>query len=298
MTVVILGGTGMLGSMLVRVLNELPVPVYASFHDGSKERPKADSVHWFMFNAGGRLPPSIESGLGPGDWIVNAIGLIPHRGLGRRRDAIQVNASFPYELIRYTERRVRVLQIATDCVFLGNKGAYVEDDPHDAVTVYGKTKSLGEVDAPGFHHLRCSIVGPELNNKLSLLEWVLSHDPDSEIMGYSNHLWNGITTLAFAKIVEHVIADDVGLPRVQHIVPKHPVSKRALVQAIATHYGLGARVIPCETPGGVRDMTLSTENGALNDRLWRGAGYDGPPGMDELIQETAAFDRRGTRVSA
>ena len=287
--IVILGGTGMLGSMLVRVFSKLPVPLYASFRDGTKIRPDAP-CKWFMFQAGTAFPPSLEGLLGPGDWILNAAGSIPHREEGGRA-LIQANALLPYDLVRYTERGVRVLQIATDCVFSGECGAYVETDRHDSMYAYGKAKSLGEVRAPRFHHLRCSIVGPELNNKLSLLEWVRSHEPGSEVRGYSNHLWNGITTLAFAKIAAAIVSGDGKLGYLQHVVPRHPASKRALVTAISKHFGLGLKVLPVEDPKtGHRDMTLGTDDPILNESLWVAAGYKGVPGIEELIQELAEFD--------
>ena len=41
-----------------------------------------------------------------------------------------------------------ILQIATDCVYSGATGGYTESSSHDALDVYGKTKSLGEVALP------------------------------------------------------------------------------------------------------------------------------------------------------
>ena len=75
--------------------------------------------------------------------------------------ALRVNGLFPHILARAAERSgCRVLQIATDCVYAGTIGNYREAAPHDALDVYGKTKSLGEVNSAAVHHLRCSIIGP------------------------------------------------------------------------------------------------------------------------------------------
>src|SRR5436190_133310 len=74
--------------------------------------------------------------------------------------AVDVNARLPHllgELARGAD--ARILQIATDCVYSGSRGEYVESDPHDALDVYGKTKSLGESFQETVHHLRCSIIG-------------------------------------------------------------------------------------------------------------------------------------------
>ncbi|MEC7900574.1 MAG: proline dehydrogenase family protein, partial [Acidobacteriota bacterium] len=44
------------------------------------------------------------------------------------------------------------------------KGAYKENDSHDAIDVYGKTKSLGEIKSENFFNIRCSIIGKEIKN--------------------------------------------------------------------------------------------------------------------------------------
>ena len=46
--------------------------------------------------------------------------------------------------------------------------------------------------------IKTSIIGPELNSKASMLCWFLSNEDGSQINGYSNHMWNGITTFSFA----------------------------------------------------------------------------------------------------
>ena len=43
-----------------------------------------------------------------------------------------------------------------------------------------------------------------------LLEWVLNHPKGSVLNGYSHHIWNGVTTLQFAKICKAVIENDKG----------------------------------------------------------------------------------------
>jgi dTDP-4-dehydrorhamnose reductase len=61
----------------------------------------------------------------------------------------------------------KVIQIATDCVFSGSNGSYLETDPHDATDVYGKTKSDGEIESSAVMQLRCSIIGRENKGKKS-----------------------------------------------------------------------------------------------------------------------------------
>ena len=48
--------------------------------------------------------------------------------------------------------------------FLEIKNPYIETDEKDGMSIYGKTKSLGEVIDKKNLTLRTSVVGPELNN--------------------------------------------------------------------------------------------------------------------------------------
>ena len=90
-------------------------------------------------------------------------------------------------------------------MYSGNKGNYTETDIHDPVDIYGKSKSLGEVVSDNFLNIRCSIIGPELNNKSSLLEWFLAINESEAVNGYNHHFWNGVTTLQFAQLCERII---------------------------------------------------------------------------------------------
>lgn len=247
---IILGNTGMLGSMV------------SNTWDGD-----FISLNREMFDA--ENPQELKA-----DNIVNCIGVIKPYCDDIER-AIKVNALFPHQLPAGT------IQIATDCVYSGDKGNYVETDLHDATDVYGKTKSLGE--APHLKNLRCSIIGPEEKNHISLLDWFLSQDKAN---GFTNHKWNGITTLAFSKIVQGVIKNNIELPSLQHIVPADVVTKAELLRIIARAYGKNTPITDAQADV-VIDRTLSTNNPDLNKLLWESAGYDHIPTIEELVIEMA-----------
>src|SRR5213076_2163354 len=102
----------------------------------------------------------------------------------------------------------RVLHISTDGVFAGAAGACAEDAPHDCPDVYGKTKSLGEVTAREVLTLRCSIVGPDPSARRGLLEWFLGLPDGMEVTGYTDSLWNGVTSLQLANLCQRIIQQD------------------------------------------------------------------------------------------
>lgn len=253
--ILVLGATGMLGSMVSEML-ELDLRTLS--------RPEFNAEYDYLL-AGDDI-----------DRIINCIGLIkPYCDDVQR--AIRVNALFPYDLPPGT------IQIATDCVYSGKKGNYSETDLHDAEDVYGKTKSLGE--AAHLNNLRCSIIGPERKNHLSLLDWFLSQEVES-VNGFTNHLWNGITTLHFARICTGIIKEQIELPNLQHIVPADKVTKAELLEIIAEAYNKPINIKPVEADTTV-DRTLTTNDPSLNRTIWQAAGYSEPPTIKQMIKELA-----------
>ncbi len=176
------------------------------------------------------------------DYFVNCIGLTTHNidesDPESARAANLLNAEFPKLLAEFSSTAgTKVIQIATDCVFSGAKGKYLETDLHDAQDVYGTTKSKGEVSSPALMHLRSSIIGRELKGKKSLLEWVNGQQKGASIPGFTDRLWNGVATTAFSKVVAGVIREGTFKPGVWHLIPANALTKAELVEAIARALG-------------------------------------------------------------
>lgn len=287
--VIVLGGTGMLGSLVLETLQEAQgIQVIGT----TRAAPPGDAFTWRVLEARQTDASELERILERADWVINCIGLIKHRMTeDDQRDvvpALEVNALFPHSLAEVARRQgCRVLQIATDCVYSGCKGRYLETDPHDALDVYGKTKSLGEVRAPGFHNLRCSIIGPEKRNSLSLLEWFLSQPKGARVRGFTNHRWNGVTTLHFARVCAGIIRSGLELPSLAHLVPADTASKAQMLHAFAVEFGRSdLRIDDCQAPMAI-DRTLTTLVPTLNKELWKAGGYLEPPTIAQMIGELA-----------
>lgn len=234
----------------------------------------------------------IKKAIKGANWVINAIGItkpfIKEDGAFEINRAIEVNSHFPHHLAQAAkDTRAKVIQIATDCVYSGQKGRYVESDIHDAYDVYGKTKSLGEVYADNFFNLRCSIVGPEPEEQKFLLEWFLNQPKKAKVEGFKNHHWNGITTLHFARICRGIIENSIALPHIQHIIPGDSVTKAGLLTIFAKEFRRRDIKIHEKKAGVLVNRTLSTNNEKLNRRLWKMAGYKMPPKISEMIRELA-----------
>jgi dTDP-4-dehydrorhamnose reductase len=295
-TVVVLGGTGMLGAMTTAVFaRESDFNVVASVRDRKLGVFTHQPVQVRRFDAWAATVDDCRAAISGASWAVNCIGitkpLIAEDDPFKVERAIRVNALFPHTLAKAAEAEgVRVVQIATDCVFSGAHGNYREDSQHDALDVYGKTKSLGEVSSPNVRHLRVSVIGPEPKEHKFLLDWFLSQPRAAAVNGFTNHDWNGVTTLHYARIVLGIIRNDTELPKVHHLVPSGHVTKAAMLRAFAQAFDRRDIAIKDVTAGTVIDRTLATHNDVLNTSLWARAGYAPAPTVEQMIEEMANFN--------
>jgi len=297
--VLVLGGTGMLGSMVADVLSRDPeLHVRATARDAGLARrfaERASRVEWSLYDAAMDDERQLEITVNGAAWVVNCIGLTKpyaHDGNAAEvRRAIRINSEFPFELAAVVARReAKVIQIATDCVYSGRQGGYSESAVHDALDVYGKTKSLGEVPSPLFRLLRASIIGPEPKAFVFLLEWFRRQAAGAQVRGFVHHLWNGVTTLHFARLALGIIHHDSAPAALCHVLPAAPVSKAELLGTFAKSFGRGDIAIEPVAAGTAVDRTLATDDPARNRALWEAAGYDEPPTIPQMLDELAAFD--------
>ncbi len=235
--VLVLGSTGMLGHMVVRLLSR-----EASLTVDRTQRTSSSEPNWFDAEMGYQDLRILFEKRGVYQYIINCVG-VTNAGINEGepisvRRAIKVNAVFPQELATFAaEVGARVIHISTDGVFAGTADAYLEDAAHDCTDIYGKTKSLGEVRTPAFLTIRCSIIGPDPIGKRGLIEWFRAQPDGSEIMGYTDHLWNGVTTYQFAELCQKIIIGDRfdsirEESSVHHFCPNQPVSKYELLEIL------------------------------------------------------------------
>jgi len=148
----------------------------------------------------------------------------------------------------------KYIHIATDCVFSGKDGNYSEASEHDAEDIYGITKSLGEDESMCI--IRTSIIGEEIRNKNSLIEWVIKQKGKT-IDGYENVFWNGVTCLQLAKIIKQVIEQELLWEGIRHISSPDIVSKCQLCKYINDIYDLGITILSVDFPK--KYMTIGSQ---------------------------------------
>ncbi len=287
--VMILGGTGMLGSAVVKEFSGFDGRLLVSSRTG--QNPALDhAIEQISLDAKKVSVRDALKSLDRGDYVINCIGVIKseidEQSESSKENATQVNTEFPRRLSAEAESRgIRVIQIATDCAFSGKTGKYSESSPHDAFDHYGITKSRGEVLSEAMMHLRVSIIGPETRGHTSLYDWVSLQPRDAQITGYVNHRWNGIPAKHFGKLARGIVQAGTFSPGVHHVIPRDEVNKCELVTLIAQHAKrTDIQIMPGPASDDI-DRTLATNNPDFNGRLWADAGYPTPPTIAELVAE-------------
>lgn len=285
----------MLGSTLSLVLASNSNLQVTSTVRGDKDfKTMPNSINWIKFDLNQFTVSSLSNLLQQYDYVVNCLGYIKQRS-GKcttflSSEMFSSNSVFPL-VIDYLSGHLdfKVYQIGTDCVFDGKKGFYSEKSEITGMDDYGLSKALMENRLNNSMVLRCSIIGPEFRNKLSLLEWFLNQPNKAILNGFTNHYWNGISTYHFAKIINGCLDFDEQRNGTFHIIPQDAVSKYQLLCLVREIFDRqDIQIIPYEDLISV-NRVLQTKFAKENLRFWSQAGYKEPPSIKTIIEECRGF---------
>lgn len=184
------------------------------------------------------------------DYIVNGIGKIPQKKPVADTEYTSLNTDLPLLL---DTLGIRVVHPTTDCEFKGDippGTTYSRTALRDADDAYGlsKAKASAWLEANGQNTkiIRTSIIGHEETTTLSLLDWFLSQEGSTR--GYTNHFWNGLTTLQWAKECERIMADWDSFPTLNQRGTATHYSKFDVITLAKAVYHKDIEIIPFETP--------------------------------------------------
>ena len=272
MRILVLGGEGMLGHKMFQLLGQRFGDVHCTIY-GAKTEPLYSRTGLY---GGGAVLERVDAsklealrelldGLRP-DVVVNCIGIVKQRPEAHEYiPSIMLNSLLPHFIAATClPWGGRLIHFSTDCVFTGNDGGYTEESPSDAEDLYGKSKFLGETPNTGNAlTLRTSIIGRELFNFQSLLEWFLAQNHGT-IRGYSRVLYSGVTTNQMARVVGDVIERFPGLSGLCQVTST-TISKHDLLRELREAFGLDMEIIP--------------EDETLSDRSMIGAKFQAATGF-------------------
>jgi dTDP-4-dehydrorhamnose reductase len=174
------------------------------------------------------------------DVIINCIGLLKP-AITSYQEAIIINKNFPLALDAISKNvGCNLINFSSDCVFTGAKGNYIETDECDALDYYGLTKRQDEITSTV---MRLSFIGEERYNKRGFLEFAL-RNKGGAVQGYSNCLWNGLTSLEIAKLIDKMIRKDgtTFWSGVRHVFSNQVISKFELLKIVNKIYKLNLTI--------------------------------------------------------
>ncbi|NBR60038.1 MAG: NAD-dependent epimerase/dehydratase family protein [Actinobacteria bacterium] len=250
-TIIILGANGMLGRYIY---------TFFSKKESYKVIPITRNEFDVLKNSIGFLENMLKYELNTKTLVINCIGKIPQRcreqdKLSQKREYYAINSIFPHNLWNLCKKyKCKMIHPTTDCVYSGMKSNYNEYDVPDEIDDYGMSKSLG--DNLECTVIRTSIIGREIHNRVSLLEWLISKK-NEEIDGYDHHIWNGITCLEYCKLIQYLIDSNNFWIGIRHIKSPVPKSKYELAHIINKTYDLNLKINRVIGPGKI-DKTLNS----------------------------------------
>ncbi len=272
--IVVLGGAGMLGHKMFQTLRQSYPGTLCTVRGDMRSFPfsqvdllQGNDVITLVDVADFARLEAILSALQP-EFVINCVGVIKQRSAASDSvPSITINSLLPHKLSEMAARwGGRVIHFSTDCVFSGSRGQYLESDQSDAEDLYGKSKFLGEVATANALTLRTSIIGRELTEHRSLLDWFLSRN-HSSVGGYTKVIYSGVTTNHLAELVGSLISRHPGLSGLYQVA-SDPISKYDLLALVRDSYHLDITLQPSEREISDRSMKC--------DKLRAAIGYQCP----------------------
>lgn len=250
MRVLIFGATGMLGHKLYQTLQ-------GDFEVFATVRSDFERIRRFEFFDRDTIVPDVDvlnheavrqaiAEVRP-DCVINAVGVIKQTLAAADPIAtLYINSVFPRRLADLAgEVGFRLVTISTDCVFDGKRGNYSEKDTPDAKDLYGISKLLGEAAwSKNILTLRTSLIGRELQNRNSIIEWFLANRGGT-VKGYTSAIYSGFPTIVLARVIADLIANQPHLSGVYH-VSSEPISKYQLLTLVNEAFNAGVTIEPCD----------------------------------------------------
>ncbi|PCJ90146.1 MAG: hypothetical protein COA52_10720 [Hyphomicrobiales bacterium] len=177
------------------------------------------------------------------DLIIHCVGKIPQL-TSDEADLFHINAVMTMDIVNIIdENNIPFIYPSTDCVFNGHgpDDYYSKYQFQDCSNSYGTSKLLGEkivLTSNNGYVVRVSIIGPDRRpSAQGLWNWVSNWPIGAVIDGFTNHTWNGITTLQWCKEIEKLFI--LGKPdrRLYQLGTAKRISKYNLIKLIASKLG-------------------------------------------------------------
>ena len=163
------------------------------------------------------------------DFIINCIGAIH-----QKTKEFSINYELPIWLGQNSS--AKIIHPGTDC----------EMDKDE----YGISKKMARdfiIDnSLNTKIIKTSVIGTERDSCYSLMSWFLSNPDNSEVKGFSKQMWNGNTTLTWAKFCLDLINNWEKYKK-ENVLYSDCVSKYEILTSINNTFGRNIKITPSDS---------------------------------------------------
>jgi dTDP-4-dehydrorhamnose reductase len=232
--VLILGHKGMLGHMIHKVFRK--------------------NTNHKVITINERFPDWDKSMFDNIDFVINCIGAIH-----QKTDKFDINWQIPIWLNENTN--CNIIHPSTDCELDDSDYGISKRKAADYIKNNSRTTKI----------IQTSIIGPELGVNFGLMEWFLSQK--GEVNGHTKAIWNGVTTLEWAKYCEKLINNWNDHP-ILTILCSDSVSKFKLLQLIQECYNKTDVVIMPKELGEDKSLKGNVKTKSIKEQIIELINYD------------------------
>ena len=241
MNILIVGSSGMLGSMAVKFFSQQHSYVVNTFDKRFSTKTAEEFFSTLLKKINNK---NIEV-------VINAVGAIPQRDPSRQ-DLFLANTVLPIHLACRLPDHIILVTPSTDCIYTGvSKTPYEDLDFFDDFEDYGLSKALTEMAMQIRKKsiiIRGSILGRTSGySGRGLLDWFLAQPSSEKVCGWVNHKWNGVTTLEWCKVLHEMLSKGIS-SGLHSVSSKKAVSKYELLSIAKEIWGRENKIEKTQHP--------------------------------------------------
>ncbi len=240
MKLLITGGTGTLGSHLVRLAQQSGhwEEIHSTYHNLN---PNFHRVYWHYVDARNGIYEVLKK-TNPTHILHTLAMTSPDECEGRKLEAWEVNVKVTQEVAQFCEDGgIRLVFTSSDLIFDGKKGDYSESDAADPVNFYGDTKVEAEnvirecMLSGAFCIARLSLLyGSNRNGRTTFFDLMVSHIKNGKTLElYENQIRSMLSVVNASEMLLALMRHDfVGT---LHLGGPDPISR----------FGFGKKLAEC-----------------------------------------------------
>jgi dTDP-4-dehydrorhamnose reductase len=285
MRILVVGATGMVGRSVLRKLDADSSLSVVGTTTGKEVTANLTRFQWPQDSLN-----ELVDEISP-DVILNLAAKLDNKSVNNdqvaRQKMFALNSDLLLNLSAASEKAT-LIHMSTDGVFSGKNPPYTEKSDTDGEGIYAKSKIQGELNITNGKILRCSILGRSPDPQISIPNLLLRQQRNAVMAISNNELWNGITSNAFAEFLHSLLVNNFldMMLRVQHIIPRYPLTKKELFQEVSKAVGREDINFDSTITEDPRSRILATQQMEFLKSVWEQTSFGKIPSIEEMLEKS------------